>query len=146
MARFWKERITDLRPRDDEAPSDLTSLPADRWPENLRSSKPPTISFSEARDNLLPVNWIYCVEVCGFTFRFATLTEIARYRAYFAAKHLPSQRQPNPRCAKNTGDRRRTVQTPFARLPLRLKTKARRAKIAKTLDNAIRYFFLKGNS
>jgi hypothetical protein len=133
VARFWKER------RKGQSFAWCT-IPPGYFPEHFRSVVPLPAEPLAPRDRLLPMPFVYCVEVLKFTFRFHTIAEMVVYRDYFAASHFPSQRRPNPRRAKNTGDRRRTVQTRLSRVPLRLKTKARRGKVARALDEAIRYF------
>ena len=121
-------------------PFDWSTAPQNWWPEHLRSIVPLRSTRPVPRDRLLHTPWVYCVEVCQFTFRFPSVAEIAIYRDDFAATHRPSQRRPNPRQAKGSGDRRRTFQTGLARLPLRLKKKAQRAKVVQALERAIRHF------
>lgn len=57
MARIWKEKL------------DLN-----RHVDFMRGGYPP----QPARDNLI-VKWVYCVNVCSFTFQFHCLEDIRLY-------------------------------------------------------------------
>ena len=96
MARFFKERLA-------EEQFDWSVHPHGDFAEHVGSLGSLLTQCPARPDNLIPAPWVYCVETCGFTFRFRTLTELIHYRDYFSTEHLPSQRLPSSRRAKNTG-------------------------------------------
>ncbi len=128
MAQFWKEPYTlqkalELDIRDFEnaqyvgVPNHLRLEPSFRdWPQ-----------------------WIYFVEVSGFTFAFFSLEMIREYLEFYALKDVPSSRVHGPFSsgpAASVGD----GQSRFERLPLRLRKGARRLRVVKALERALELF------
>ena len=69
MARFWKERYDPGRHRNH------------MW------------RVEHPRDRLVEY-WVYFVAVCGFTFEFHSLDQLAACHAHYARKVRPSTREP----------------------------------------------------
>jgi len=85
--------------------------------------------------------WIYYVEVCGFTFAFFTLDMIREHLDFYSRKLLPSSRfyglspfSQGPEASVGEG------QTRYERLPLRLRQGRKRARVVKALERALKVF------
>jgi hypothetical protein len=130
MARFWKhpyslERALELGIRDHE------NVPVVGVPNNAWMGNPNFRAWPE---------WIYYVEVCGFTFAFFSHEMIQEYLDFYSRKILPSSRfygDFSHGSAGSVGD----GQTRFERLPLRLRQESKRVRVVKALDKALQIFF-----
>ncbi|MBC8142451.1 MAG: hypothetical protein H7Y38_13535 [Armatimonadetes bacterium] len=89
-------------------------------------------------DRQNPPASLYFVHVCGFRFVFVSLAQIGEYRAFYDQPLKPSFRwgDAKMRYYNDNGE----AQTPFARLPLYLWQKAKRVKVVRGLERAIRDF------
>jgi len=81
---------------------------------------------------LIPV-WTYCVEVCGFTFRFGSVAQIKPVWEYYQQKLRPSSRLDTT----EHGFERDVSQRWFERLPGHLLKESRRLKVIKALQAAM---------
>jgi hypothetical protein len=131
VARFWKEpysleRALELGIRDwENAP--VVGVPNREWMGNPEFRAWP--------------QWIYHVEVCGFTFAFFSLEMIREYLDFYSRKVVPSSRfyglspfSHGP--AASVGD----GQTRYERLPLRLRQGPKRVRVVKALERALKVF------
>src|SRR3954447_21576852 len=66
--------------------------------------------------------WVYYVQVCGFTFIFHSLVMIQEYLDYYETKILPTRRK------KVLWVHHDCEQNPFTRLPLHLREEPKRLK------------------
>ena len=93
------------------------------------------------------IDWIYFVQVCSFTFTFASVEQIAEYLQYYSHKIKPSSRGPEyggwpeRRWAGDHWER----QSRFAQLPLYLSSEPKRQKVVKALEQALKQFTLDCN-
>ena len=81
---------------------------------------------------LVPV-WTYCVDVCGFTFRFGSVAQIRPVLEYYQQKIRPTSRR------DTTGREfeRDVSQRWFERLPGHLLQEPKRLKVIKALQAAL---------
>jgi len=88
------------------------------------------------------LEWVYFVQVCSFTFTFASVEQIAEYLEYYSHKIKPSSRGPefgewpDRLWAGDHGER----QGRFAQLPLYLYSEPKRQKVVKALKGALKQF------
>ena len=61
----------------------------------MRTMNEGGIKISKARDNLIE-KWVYFVNVCNFTFQFASIEQIEECKQYFEKKIHPSTRGYHP--------------------------------------------------
>ena len=87
-------------------------------------------------DKLLPV-YTYCVEVCGFCFRFGSVEQIPPVIEYYSRKIHPSSRLPDSHWLRAEHD---VAQRWFERLPGHLKKESKRLKVVKALEEALETF------
>jgi len=91
---------------------------------------------SPARD--LP-EWLYFVHVCGFRFVFTSYVQIAEFREFYDQPLKPAFRSiwTDSKGVEHVGG---DTTSEFARLPLYLWQKAKRVKVMRGLERAIREF------
>jgi hypothetical protein len=112
MARIWRET------NDGRRYSDAPSNPLPAYARNLVSRE------------------FICVNVCSFTFRFASKDEIREHISFFEKKTHPSSRIPDfPEGADSFF--RWHSQRWYERLPMYLQEEAKKAKVLKALHKAI---------
>jgi len=127
MARIWKE------PYSVERDVECTG----HWghPGNLVTVRP--------RPN---TDWIYFVEVCRFTFVFFYPEEIVPYLEFYGKKGrggratFDAQGQYYSRWGGGPRNEHDEWQSPFERLPLRLRKEPKRQKVVKALEQALEMF------
>lgn len=89
-----------------------------------------------------PLDWVYFVQVCSFTFTFVSVEQIAEYLEYYSHNIKPSSRGPefgswpNRLWEGDHGER----QSRFAQLPLYLYEGPKRQKVVKALERALKQF------
>ncbi len=87
--------------------------------------------------NELTPGYIYCVEVCGFTFDFAGIDQMIEVRDWFSQKTHKSTRLPDSKWLRSEHD---VAQRWHERLPAEIKKGSKRTRIVKALDEAIDVF------
>ena len=92
--------------------------------------------YTDPIPQLGPVGTVYCVEVGGFTFTFASLEELREYRAWFAAKLRPTARDFIGWGALASWEN----QTRMSKLPAKVIRAHNRDRVIKALDAAFVYF------
>lgn len=105
---------------------------------------------AQGRTEPLIPDWIYHVEVCGFTFRFRSLAEIEEYLDYYRQKIHPSSADGADRPGRlyerdSNGNRVWSFhpgdhwerQSHFDELPLYLREEPKRRKVVKALERAL---------
>ncbi|MEM8777337.1 MAG: hypothetical protein AAGF26_00405 [Cyanobacteria bacterium P01_G01_bin.49] len=80
------------------------------------------------------IELIYFIEVCGFTFEFYSLEQIANAIAWFEQKVHPSTRLKDEPMLRSEHD---VVQRWHERLPASIKKGSKRSRVAKALRNAL---------
>ncbi|NES65225.1 MAG: hypothetical protein F6K24_08145 [Okeania sp. SIO2D1] len=132
MARIWKElRVQDRRwkPSSRPIPSFLVDCPM------LDDAAPPEFSPDPA---IIP-EFIYYVHVCGFTFRFWSISQIQLCLDFYSQKLNPSSRisiSPNWQEKPDHS----LLQTWYSRLPLALRKENKRQQVIKALKKALEKF------
>lgn len=92
-----------------------------------------------------PLEWVYFVQVCSFTFTFASVEQIAEYLRYYSHKIKPSSRgpefiyRPHWPLSSWAGDHWER-QSHFAKLPLYLYKEPKRQKVITALERALKQF------
>jgi len=126
VARLWKERFN---PADYQHATDARGRPlAEYFDPRIRG-------FENAPHRIPPgTEWVYYVEVCGFTFIFYSLAMIKEYLNYYEMKILPSRRE------KIASAHHDCEQNQFTRLPLYLREEPRRLKVVQALRRALDAF------
>jgi hypothetical protein len=112
VARFWKE-IYDGR-RYGDTPMEL----------------PPAYAKGLVKQELI------CVNVCSFTFKFATKDEIQEYIEFFGRKTHPTSRVPEQMLAKCSFGHWHS-QRWYEKLPLYLQENPKREQVLKALKKAV---------
>jgi len=115
MARFWKEKLDPSKHTDFMGHHHVGGLPV----------QPP-------RDNLVG-HWVYFVSVCSFTFQFQSLQQLEECLAFFSQKVRPSSMVSNITLEHYW-------QSWEQRLPQWLFKEAKRQKVVKALQGALREF------
>lgn len=124
MSRIWKEPRKLIVPRNSSevfSPMSRGGPPADISPA-------PT---------LIP-EWVYCVYVCGFTFKFWSIPQIQAALDFYSKKIHPSSRLEDPNgtlwCYHSEAQRW------YERLPLYLRKEGKRQRVVKALEQALQQF------
>lgn len=87
-------------------------------------------------EKLLPA-YTYCVEVCGFCFRFGSVEQIPPVIEYYSTKIHPSSRLPDTPWLRSEHD---VTQRWFERLPGYLRKESKRLRVVKALEAALGQF------
>lgn len=87
--------------------------------------------------NAIVPDWVYYVEVCGFTFRFHSLKQVEEYLAYYQQKIHPSSADGADRSGYFAGDHWER-QSRFDELPLYLREEPKRLQVVKALERALK--------
>jgi hypothetical protein len=123
---MWKERFD---PADYLHATDGRGRPLEEYFD-------PRIRGFENAPYRIPPNteWVYYVQVCGFTFIFYSLAMIREYLDYYERKNLPARRE------KIMWAHHDYEQNPFTRLPLYLREEPKRLKVVEALKRALDAF------
>jgi hypothetical protein len=114
------------------------------WKE-IRKDKEPSIDhmsgaglseISKSKDNLVQ-KYTYYVEVCGFTFEFASVEQIRIALQYYSQKTHSSSRITMERWMRSERD---CIQRWYERVPQYLLEKGKREKVVKALQKALDKF------
>jgi hypothetical protein len=133
MARIWKEqrkRVIGWIPSNKVQDSQLANC--------LMTGQAPPAEFSPD-PNIIP-EWVYCVHVCGFTFRFWSVRQIEACRDFYAQKLHPSSRLPVSEESLYHIPDRSMLQRWYERLPLYLRKESKRQQVVKALEKALKQF------
>jgi len=84
-------------------------------------------------------SWAYYVRVCGFTFEFTSTDQIRAYLEHYLLPIEPSSREPHF-TTTNLSYEKGHWETWSERLPLKLRSKAKRPKVIAALERALREF------
>ncbi|MDE3895987.1 MULTISPECIES: hypothetical protein [Vibrio] len=87
------------------------------------------VPVKKSRDNLLE-QWVYFVNVCGFTFQFVSIEQIIECKAYFVQKVHPSTRDSHP-------PSEHFWHPWYCKLPKGLNKTSNRKRVLKALDCAL---------
>src|SRR5262249_24833027 len=126
MARIWKEPYSVER--------DLECTGHWGHPSNLVTLRPRN------------TEWMYFVEVCRFTFVFFSPAEINPYLEFYRKKGRGGRATFDPqghyysRWGGGPRNEHDEWQSPFERLPLRLRKEPKRQKVVKALEQALELF------
>lgn len=124
MSRIWKEprkRRLASRSYEDFCPMYRGAPPADISPDPI----------------LIP-EWVYCVYVCGFTFKFWSIAQIQAALDFYSKKIHPSSRLDDS--AGHLSCHHREAQRWYERLPLYLRKEGKRQRVVKALEQALEQF------
>jgi hypothetical protein len=124
MSRIWKEpRKRVLFGSNDEVFSPMWGggPPADISPD----------------PKLIP-EWVYCVYVCGFTFKFWSVDQIQAALDFYSKKIHPSSRISDSN--SYVWCHHREAQRWYERLPLYLRKEGKRQRVVKALEQALQQF------
>lgn len=126
MSRIWKEpRKRELFGSSDEVFSPM-------W----GGDAPPAEISPDPK--LIP-EWVYCVYVCGFTFKFWSVDQIQAALDFYSQKIHPSSR-----ITEDLGGflscHHSEVQRWYERLPLYLRKEGKRQRVVKALEQALQQF------
>jgi hypothetical protein len=86
---------------------------------------------------LIP-EWVYCVYVCGFTFKFWSIAQIQAALDFYSKKIHPSSRLEDP--SGSLWCHHSEVQRWYERLPLYLRKEGKRQRVVKALEQALQQF------
>ncbi len=128
MSQIWKEKYKLETARE----LGICELEAQRiigWDEKGMKTEDPESALRGPDPE-----WIYYVEVCGFTFAFFSIEMIRAYLDYYSQKVLPSRIRNTPH------GNSRLRQDVFTRLPLYLREEPKRLKVIKALQKALQEF------
>ncbi|MEA5467045.1 hypothetical protein [Leptothoe sp. PORK10 BA2] len=133
MARIWKEkrkRVVGWIPSHRMLDPQLVHCP-------MVGNAPPA-EFSP--DPTIIPEWVYCVYVCGFTFRFWSIKQLQACLDFYSQKLHPSSRiQVTEEMLYHIPDRS-MLQRWYDRLPLYLRKKSKRQQVVKALEKALKQF------
>lgn len=88
------------------------------------------VPVDASRDNLIE-KWVYCADVCHFTFQFSSLDQVRECKEYFARSVHPS--------SKEKGHDLEHYWHPwYSRLPKGINKGAKREQVLKALEEIIR--------
>lgn len=124
MSRIWKEPRKRIVP----GSSDEVFCPM------YRGAPPADIS----PDPILIPEWVYCVYVCGFTFKFWSIAQIQAALDFYSKKIHPSSRLDDS--SGYFWCHHREVQRWYERLPLYLRKEGKRQRVVKALEQALQQF------
>ncbi len=112
MSKIWREIADPKKHVDFMSTSSLGGVPV-----------------SSSKDNLIE-KWVYFVEVCNFTFQFASIDQVKECKEYFSNKVHPSTRQEGV-------DLEHYWHLWYCKLPKGINRGAKREKVLKALDKLL---------